>query len=315
MTQIPDIVANTPHVSVLYHQIITALLPISSGRYVDATVGAGGHASGILEKSSPNGKLLGLDTDPQALALSNQRLALYGDRVHLIHSSYTQLQQVLQTIGWDDVNGIVIDLGVSSMQIDSAERGFSFQHDGPLDMRFDPAQPTSAETLVNQAAESELADLIWRYGEDRNSRRIARAIVINRPFHSTLQLANLIKKTCRIGKGGIHPATRTFQALRIVVNQELDSLETFLPQAVNALTSGGRLAVISFHSLEDRLVKQYFRRESSDCICPPNQPICTCDHHASIREITRHPIAPDEIEISRNNRARSAKLRVVEKRS
>nr|MBP9676657.1 16S rRNA (cytosine(1402)-N(4))-methyltransferase RsmH [Anaerolineaceae bacterium] len=188
MTQIPDIVANTPHVSVLYHQIITALLPISSGRYVDATVGAGGHASGILEKSSPNGKLLGLDTDPQALALSNQRLALYGDRVHLIHSSYTQLQQVLQTIGWDDVNGIVIDLGVSSMQIDSAERGFSFQHDGPLDMRFDPAQPTSAETLVNQAAESELADLIWRYGEDRNSRRIARAIVINRPFHSTLQL-------------------------------------------------------------------------------------------------------------------------------
>ena len=315
MTQIPDIVANTPHVSVLYHQIITALLPISSGRYVDATVGAGGHASGILEKSSPNGKLLGLDTDPQALALSNQRLALYGDRVHLIHSSYTQLQQVLQTIGWDDVNGIVIDLGVSSMQIDSAERGFSFQHDGPLDMRFDPAQPTSAETLVNQAAESELADLIWRYGEDRNSRRIARAIVINRPFHSTLQLANLIKKTCRIGKGGIHPATRTFQALRIVVNQELDSLEAFLPQAVNALTSGGRLAVISFHSLEDRLVKQYFRRESSDCICPPNQPICTCDHHASIREITRHPIAPDEIEISRNNRARSAKLRVVEKRS
>ena len=315
MTQIPDIVANTPHVSVLYHQIITALLPISSGRYVDATVGAGGHASGILEKSSPNGKLLGLDTDPQALALSNQRLALYGDRVHLIHSSYTQLQQVLQTIGWDDVNGIVIDLGVSSMQIDSAERGFSFQQDGPLDMRFDPAQPTSAETLVNQAAESELADLIWRYGEDRNSRRIARAIVINRPFHSTLQLANLIKKTCRIGKGGIHPATRTFQALRIAVNQELDSLEAFLPQAVNALTSGGRLAVISFHSLEDRLVKQYFRRESSDCICPPNQPICTCDHHASIREITRHPIAPDEIEISRNNRARSAKLRVVEKRS
>ena len=314
MKNISDSAATPPHVSVLYHQIITALRPVSPGFYVDATIGAGGHAWGILEKSSPDGQLLGLDTDPQALALSHQRLTLFSQRIHLLLSSYTGLRNALLTLGWDHVDGIVIDLGVSSMQIDSPERGFSFLHDGPLDMRFDPSQPVSAETLVNQSTESELADLIWRYGEERQSRHIAHVIVQNRPFTSTTQLAEAIKKASRGNRSEIHPATRTFQALRIAVNRELDSLQDFLPQALESLSSGGRLAVISFHSLEDRIVKQYFRRESRDCICPAEQPVCTCGHKASIIEITRHPITPDGTEVSGNIRARSAKLRVAEKK-
>mgnify|MGYP000887653337 CR=1 FL=1 len=309
-----DIASNAPHVSVLYHQIITALQPVSSGFYVDATVGAGGHAWGILEKSSPHGQLLGLDVDPQALEIASQRLKTFGDRIHLRNSSYTELRTVLLTLGWDHVDGIVIDLGVSSMQIDSPERGFSFQKDGPLDMRFDPSQPVSAADLVNRLSEDELADLIWRYGEERNSRRIARMIVQNRPFFSTLELANLIKKASGGRPTPIHAATRTFQALRIAVNRELDALENFLPQAVESLSVGGRLAVISFHSLEDRIVKQYFRQESRDCICPPSRPVCSCGHKATIIELTRHPITADENEISQNVRARSARLRIIEKK-
>ena len=303
----------SPHVSVLYQHIISALRPKSPGFYVDATIGAGGHALGILESSAPDGQLLGLDVDPRALEISLQRLSLYKDRIHLVHTSYTELRNALLTIGWDFVDGIVIDLGVSSMQIDSPERGFSFQKNGPLDMRFNPSQPVSAEDIVNSYAESELADLIWRYGEERNSRRIARAIVQGRPLHTTLDLANVILKVSHARPGAIHPATRTFQALRIAVNRELEGLEAFLPQAIQSLSSGGRLAVISFHSLEDRIVKQYFRLESRDCICPPEQPVCNCGHHALIREITRHPITAEESEISGNVRARSAKLRIVEK--
>jgi len=303
----------SPHVSVLYQHIISALRPKSPGFYVDATIGAGGHALGILESSAPDGQLLGLDVDPRALEISLQRLSLYKDRIHLVHTSYTELRNALLTIGWDHVDGIVIDLGVSSMQIDSPERGFSFQKNGPLDMRFNPSQPVSAEDIVNSYAESELADLIWRYGEERNSRRIARAIVQGRPLHTTLDLANVILKVSHARPGAIHPATRTFQALRIAVNRELEGLEAFLPQAIQSLSSGGRLAVISFHSLEDRIVKQYFRLESRDCICPPEQPVCNCGHHALIREITRHPITAEESEISGNVRARSAKLRIVEK--
>ena len=303
----------SPHVSVLYQHIISALRPKSPGFYVDATIGAGGHALGILESSAPDGQLLGLDVDPRALEISLQRLSLYKDRIHLVHTSYTELRNALLTIGWDHVDGIVIDRGVSSMQIDSPERGFSFQKNGPLDMRFNPSQPVSAEDIVNSYAESELADLIWRYGEERNSRRIARAIVQGRPLHTTLDLANVILKVSHARPGAIHPATRTFQALRIAVNRELEGLEAFLPQAIQSLSSGGRLAVISFHSLEDRIVKQYFRLESRDCICPPEQPVCNCGHHALIREITRHPITAEESEISGNVRARSAKLRIVEK--
>jgi 16S rRNA (cytosine1402-N4)-methyltransferase len=220
---------------------------------------------------------------------------------------------MLSEQGWDQVDGIVNDLGVSSMQIDAPERGFSFLKDGPLDMRFDPTQGTSAADLVNTLPEEDLADILFRYGEERLSRRIARAIVANRPFQTTLELAGLIEKAAGRGSGKIHPATRSFQALRISVNGELSSLEAFLPQAIDALKPGGRLAVISFHSLEDRIVKKFFRKESSDCICPPEQPVCTCGHKATIVEITRHPLTASEEEITANPRSRSARLRVAEK--
>jgi 16S rRNA (cytosine1402-N4)-methyltransferase len=305
--------AREPHRSVLYHEIILAISPKNSGNYVDATVGAGGHAWGILEASSPSGKLLGLDLDPQALALANQRLAEFKGRFTLVQASYTTLREQLQRIGWDSVQGVVLDLGVSSMQLDTPERGFSFLKDGPLDMRFGPSQTTTAADLVNHLSEQDLADLIWKYGEDRSSRKIARAIVQGRPFSTTLQLAQAIEKHVGRSKDRLHPATRTFQALRITVNQELQSIAETLPIAVEVLAPGGRLAVISFHSLEDRLVKQFCRRESRDCICPPEQPVCTCGHRASIKEITRHPIITGETELQTNPRARSARLRVVEK--
>jgi len=302
-----------PHLPVLYHEIIHALNPQSPGKYIDATVGAGGHARGILEKSAPDGLLLALDRDPQALALASQRLSIYKDRIKLVHASYVQLLDEMDKMSWQSVNGIIFDLGLSSMQLDTPQRGFSFQESGPLDMRFDPSHPLDAAQLVNNLPEKDLADLIWRYGEERGSRRIAAAIVGARPIQSTIELAEVIRKAVGGQRGRIHPATRTFQALRIAVNQELHAVETVLPQAVKALASGGRLAIISFHSMEDRLVKQYFKRESRDCICPPDQPVCVCGHKASIKIITPHPIRPGEEEIVNNPRARSARLRVAEK--
>lgn len=302
-----------PHLPVLYQHIILALRPTSPGRYIDATIGAGGHARGILEESSPDGRILGFDLDPQALEIASQRLSDYPGRFTLVHASYTTLEEQLKLLGWGQVQGIVIDLGVSSMQLDRPEKGFSFLKDGPLDMRFDPAQGVTAAEMVNALAEKDLADLIYRYGEEKQSRRIARAICQNRPLHRTQELAAVVSQA--VGKHGdrIHPATRTFQALRIEVNKELEGLEEFLPQAVRALSSGGRLAVISFHSLEDRIVKQYFRRESTDCLCPVSQPVCTCGHKASIVEVNRRPILAEEDEVRENSRARSARLRVAEK--
>lgn len=304
---------NIPHLSVLYKDIIHALSPRAGGRYIDGTLGAGGHAAGILAASAPDGELLGLDLDPQALAIATERLAGFGGRAHIVGASYLEMAAQAKTLGWEQVDGIVLDLGVSSMQLDNAERGFSFLQDGPLDMRFDPSRGSSAADLVNSLSESDLADIIFRYGEERLSRKIARIIVQNRPFTTTRQLADLVLKT--IGKRErIHPATRTFQALRIAVNGELDAVESVLPLALELLRPGGRLAVISFHSLEDRIVKTYFRRESRDCLCPPQQPVCTCGHRAAIIEVNRKPIEAGEEEIQVNARARSAKLRVIEKR-
>jgi 16S rRNA (cytosine1402-N4)-methyltransferase len=280
---------------------------------VDATLGAGGHAWGILEAASPNGELLGLDLDPQALEIASQRLDVFRGRVTFVQASFTTLSAQLEKLGWKGVQGIVLDLGVSSMQLDRPERGFSFQAEGELDMRFDPGQPLSAADMVNGAPEQQLADLIWRYGEEPQARRIARAIVQARPLHTTLQLAEVVRRAVGTHHQRIHPATRTFQALRIAVNAELEAIEVVLPQAVQALGPGGRLAVISFHSLEDRIVKQFFRRESKDCICPPGQPICTCGHKASLKEITRHPVEASAAEVAENPRARSARLRVAEK--
>jgi len=308
-----DNAVKPPHVSVLYHQIISALRPASPGFYVDATIGAGGHAWGILEKSSPFGQLLGLDSDPQALALAHQRLSIFSPRAVLVQASYTTLLDQIRLLSWETVDGIVIDLGVSSMQLDTPERGFSFQTEGPLDMRFDPDQPLSAQDIVNDWSERDLADLIWRYGEEQQSRRIAREIVRGRPIYTTRALAEVIARGYGGRKSNIHPATRTFQALRIAVNQELQALETFLPRAVSALVPGGRLAVISFHSLEDRITKQFFRQESRDCLCPPELPVCACGHKASVIEVNRKPIEPGGEEVVSNPRARSARLRVVEK--
>lgn len=301
------------HEPVLYHEIILALQPRPGGYYVDGTVGAGGHAKGILEASSPDGKLLGLDLDPQALTLAKEHLAPFGDRVTLKRASYPTMLEQLEALGWETVHGIVFDLGLSSMQLDTPERGFSFRSEAPLDMRFDPQAETSAADLVNNWPEADLADLIYRYGEERRSRQIARAIVAARPIFTTTQLANVVAKVNRSGKKGIHPATLTFQALRIATNQELDAIERVLPIAIKVLAPGGCLAVISFHSLEDRIVKQFFRRESQDCLCPPRQPICTCDHKAILTELTRKPIRPSEAEIYENPRARSARLRVAKK--
>ncbi len=280
---------------------------------MDGTVGAGGHAWGILEASQPDGRLLGLDVDPQALALASQRLSVYGERAVLMQASYTTLPEQIARLGWSDLQGILVDLGVSSMQLDTAERGFSFQQEGPLDMRFDPRNPLRAADLVNTLSEADLADLLWRYGEEHHARRVARAIVQARPLASTRELAEVVARASGERSGRIHPATRTFQALRIAVNQELQSLEEFLPKAVDSLAPGGRLAVIAFHSLEDRIVKQYFHRESRDCICPPEQPVCTCGHTATIREISRHVVKPAIEETQQNMRARSARLRVAEK--
>lgn len=308
-----------PHLPVLYNEIIHALQPERGGRYVDGTVGAGGHAWGILEASSPDGQLLGLDVDPLALSLARERLAPFGKRVILARASYVDLPEQLALVGWGPVNGVLLDLGVSSMQLDMAERGFSFLTDAPLDMRFNPDGRTTAADLVNSLPEKDLADLIYRYGEERMSRQVARAIVQERPISTTSVLARIVARVVGSGKKStsprshIHPATRTFQALRIAVNHELDSLEMVLPLAVEALSPAGRLAVISFHSLEDRMVKQFMRRESQDCICPPRQPVCTCGHRATIKEVTRHPVKPKEEEIQQNPRARSARLRIAEK--
>jgi 16S rRNA (cytosine1402-N4)-methyltransferase len=288
---------------------------------VDGTLGAGGHASGLLEASAPDGQLLGLDVDPQALELARRRLAPFGERTRLMQASYASLTGQLTALGWESVDGILLDLGASSMQFDTPQRGFSFLADGPLDMRFDPSNPLTAAQIVNEWSEAELAQVLYRYGEEPASRRIARAIVRARPVGGTRDLAAVIEKTLgwrrspgsSTGRGPRHSATQAFQALRIAVNGELDLVQETLPLAVQALAPGGRLAVIAFHSLEDRLVKEYFRRESKDCLCPPKQPICTCGHKASIREINRRPVTPSEQEISQNPRARSAKLRITER--
>jgi len=301
------------HVPVLYQEVLEVLNPVPGGLYVDGTIGAGGHSRGILERSAPDGKLIGFDRDPAALALAMSNLAEFSDRVTLIHSSYQEVVSHLNNLDWQKVDGILIDLGLSSMQLNTPERGFSFRYDAPLDMRFDPDQSFSASDLVNEYTREELAEIIFTYGEEKFSRRIADAIIANRPLSTTKELAELIKGIVPHTRSKIHPATRTFQALRIAVNNELDALEAFLPAALEVLKPGGRLAVIAFHSLEDRIVKRYFRQESRDCICPPEIPICVCENKARIKEIARRPIRPEDHEIHENPRARSAKLRAAEK--
>jgi len=301
------------HKPVLYQEIIHALQPRSGGRYVDGTLGAGGHARGILEACTPDGQLLGLDVDPQALAIARETLAPYEGRAHLVQASHITLSEQLASLKWDAIDGIVLDLGASSMQFDNAQRGFSFMQDGPLDMRFGPHLTMSAADIINTYDERELADIIFKYGEDRDARRIARAIVQARPLHTTGELVAVIEKASPRRGDKTHPATQTFQALRIVVNEELAAVEITLPQAVAALKSGGRCAVISFHSLEDRIVKEYFREQSKDLINPPYEQIYEEERKAVVKLVSKKPILPTEEETKENPRARSAKLRVIEK--
>ncbi len=301
------------HVPVLYNVVLSALRPAPGCRLLDGTVGAGGHAWGLLEASAPDGELLGLDRDPAALRIAAERLSPFGARAHLRQATFAELRAAIEAEGWNQVDAVLLDLGMSSMQVDDPQRGFSFQQNGPLDMRFDPSAPETAADLVNNLQAGELADLLIRFGEEPRARRVAQAIVAARPINTTRELADIVARAAGYKGGRTHPATRTFQALRIAVNDELEAVEQGLEQAVSSLQPGGRLAVISFHSLEDRAVKQFMRRESTDCLCPPRQPACTCGHVASLKEINRSPIRPEDDEVRQNPRARSARLRVAER--
>jgi len=302
-----------PHLPVLYHESLKYLQLQSGEKFVDGTLGAGGHALGILRQSDPETKLLGFDLDIDAINIAKKRLEPFNSRVFIKHQSYTAIQNAMHEIGWNCVDGIILDLGLSSMQLDTADRGFSFSKPAPLDMRFNQEQGPSAADLLNTRKEKEIADIIWRFGEEPKSRKIAKEIITNRPITTTTQLAQIVNEVYGNRSSKMHPATRTFQAIRIAVNNELEVIEQGLYNALASLCPGGRLLVISFHSLEDRIVKQIFRRESKDCVCPPEQIICNCGHTASIKIITKKPVQASQEEVSNNPRARSAKMRVAEK--
>ena len=306
------------HVSVMPGEVLELLAPRPGGIYLDGTVGGGGHAGLILTASAPDGRLIGLDQDPAALAAAAATLAGFGTRVTLCLGSFAGLDRQLTDLGIEQVDGILLDLGVSSHQLDTPERGFSFREDGPLDMRMNPDQSLSAAGLLASADAEELKRIFREYGEERWAGRIAREIVRARgeaPLATTRQLADLV---CRAVPGGhvpqrIHPATRVFQALRIAVNAELDALQSGLAAALSRLRPGGRLVVISFHSLEDRLVKQGFRAAATSCSCPPRLPVCVCGRKALVKILTTRGVRPAEAETIANPRARSAVLRAVER--
>ncbi|HYX27097.1 MAG TPA: 16S rRNA (cytosine(1402)-N(4))-methyltransferase RsmH [Pyrinomonadaceae bacterium] len=305
------------HRPVLLRETIELLAAERGGLFVDCTVGLGGHSEAILQASS-DAQVLGIDRDEEALELARRRLALYGSRFRSVHADFRELTRVLATAKVRQVRGVLADLGVSSLQLDSPQRGFSFRHDAPLDMRMDMSRGETAGELLGRLSEVEIANLIFELGEEKGSRRIARAIVQRRergePVATTTDLANLVERA--VGKGNkrrIHPATRTFQALRIAVNAELESLDRFLFDAVDYLEQAGRLAVISFHSLEDRIIKRTLLRLSGKCQCPPRLPKCICGATKQVEILTKRAIVPDEVEIEENPRSRSAKLRCAEK--
>ena len=298
------------HTPVLYHEVLAGLKPYSGGKYIDGTLGAGGHAAGLLLQSAPDGRLLGLDWDPAALAVARQTLAPYGERATVRQASYVEMARAAE--GFGPVDGILLDLGLSSLQLADPARGFAFQADGPLDMRFNPQQKLTAAEIVNEWPLDELAGIFQRYGEERHSRKLAQAIGAARPLSTTRQLAVVVAAAAGGRREKIHPATRVFQALRIAVNGELESVATVLPIAVDLLKPAGRLAVISFHSLEDRIVKSFMHemaRGPADDLTQPVRPPFT----PKLAEVTRKPVVAQEMEVARNPRARSAKLRIAEK--
>ncbi len=301
------------HVPVLLDEVLAGLQPQRGGYFVDCTVGLAGHAAAILERISPSGRLLGIDADPEAIRLSEDKLGDYGEAVTLVNDSFTNLEAICERYHFHPVDGILFDLGVSSLQLDTAERGFSFHLDAPLNMRFDPGQGLTASDIVNSFSEQELAKLIEKYGEERHNRRIARYIVQNRPIVTTVELARLIEQASGGKRARIHPATRTFMALRIAVNSELHNLELALKQTISLLRPRGRLTVISYHSLEDRITKQFMRDAASSCLCPPGTATCRCGHEPTLKLISRKVIKPTSLETESNPRSRSAKLRVAER--
>ncbi|HWR70397.1 MAG TPA: 16S rRNA (cytosine(1402)-N(4))-methyltransferase RsmH [Dehalococcoidia bacterium] len=305
--------AAVPHTPVLLRTTVELLNVRPGGRFVDATLGTGGHAEAILQLCSPGGSLLGIDADPKALDVARLRLSPHGQAVTLVNDNFRYLEAICRAHDFYPADGILLDLGMSSLQLDDKDRGFSFRYDAPLDMRFGPDQSTTAAKILNSFAEKDIAALLRDYGEERHSRLIARRIVAIRPIETTMQLVNAIEHLPGMTPGRIHPATRTFQALRIAVNREMENLEEVLSQTVRVLAKGGRLAVISYHSLEDRLVKHFMQAESKTCLCPPEVPVCTCGHTPTLRLVNRKAIAPSEEEMRDNPRSRSAKLRVAER--
>lgn len=300
------------HTPVMLEETLQALAVGPGGRYIDGTAGAGGHARAILEVAAPGGQLLGFDADPNSLEIARGNLAGFESAYLLINRNFDNMEAVARNQDFYPVHGVLLDLGLASMQLSATGRGFSFQYEAPLDMRFSPEQKITAAEIVNTYSEAEIADILWRYGEERFSRKIARRIVESRPLKTTTELASLVAKT--IGRSGdIHPATRTFQGLRIAVNEELTKLESALEQATRLLGFGGRLVVISYHSLEDRIVKQFLQQESTDCVCPADLPECRCGHAARMRILNKKVITPSEEELKSNPRSRSAKLRVAER--
>jgi len=306
------------HVPVLLEEVLEGLAIRQGGVYLDGTIGWGGHTSQILQRYEDT-RVIGLDRDAATIEAVSRKLANFGKRVLLFHSDFRQLDEVLDEAGVGLVDGALMDLGVSSMQLEDADRGFSFAQDGPLDMRMNPDSGIAASEIVNTWAQTDLANLIYRYGEEKRSRAIAAAIVRTReasPIKNTLQLADLISSVPGMGRvRNIHPATRTFQALRIEVNEELDAVRQVIPAGVGRLAPGGRLAIISFHSLEDRIVKRSFRELESPCQCPKEFPECRCGKISAGKVLTRRPVVPTEEEIMVNPRSRSAKLRIFEKQN
>lgn len=304
------------HLPVLLEEVLAHLAPETGRTYADATLGAGGHAEAILERCAPEGRLLGIDQDPLSLQLAGERLARFRERFKPVQGNFSTIGELLPPDFKPLSGGILADIGVSSMQLDTAERGFSFMKEAPLDMRMSPSNPVTAADLVNGWSAEELQRIFSEYGEEHMSRSIAQAIVARRrerPFETTTDLASLISELYKSrGKHEkIHPATRVFQALRIAVNDELGSLERFLNQLPNLLAPGARIVIISFHSLEDRIIKQFFQAESRDCLCPPRLPVCQCGHRATLKILTRKPVEASDNEIRQNPRSRSARLRAA----
>jgi 16S rRNA (cytosine1402-N4)-methyltransferase len=303
-----------PHRPVLVNQVVRTLLTVPDGIYVDGTAGTGGHSEAIGRAMGAEGRLLCLDRDSEALRICRNRLFFLGDRVTLVQGNYAAADDIIRNFGLEAVHGMLLDLGMSSYQLEQSGRGFSFNRDEPLDMRMDPGSGITAEQLINSRPSSELEKILREFGEEKRAKVIARSIVQKRPLSSSLQLARLIEAVVpRSRRGRKHPATRTFQALRIAVNRELEYLRTFLEKAPSLIVAGGRLVVLSYHSLEDRMVKQAMADWERGCQCPPNLPECRCGKSPLFRRLQKKGIKPDHEEIEQNPRARSAMLRVAER--